>query len=48
VTQLVEAGDEGPVGLAEGKVAKRAKQQVQTVADLQAGVSTTDRTYRNG
>jgi hypothetical protein len=34
---LVEGGDEGPVGLAEAEVAKRAEQQVQAVADLGLG-----------
>ena len=37
VAQLIEAGDEGPVGLVEAEVAKRAKQQVQAVADLGLG-----------
>jgi hypothetical protein len=35
--KLVQAGDEGPVGLAEAEVAKRAEQQVHAVADLGLG-----------
>jgi len=34
LAKLVEAGDEGAVGLAEAELAKRAQQQVQAVADL--------------
>jgi len=37
LAQVVEAGDEGAVGLAEAEVAQRAQQQVQAVADLGFG-----------
>jgi hypothetical protein len=37
LAQLVQAGDEGPVGLAEAQRAQRAKQQVHAVADLGLG-----------
>jgi hypothetical protein len=32
--QVVERGDEGPVGLAEPERGQRAEQQVEAVADL--------------
>jgi hypothetical protein len=37
LAQVIEAGDEGAVGLAEAEGARRAKQQVQAVADLGLG-----------
>jgi hypothetical protein len=37
VSQLVEGGDEGPVGLAVPHTSQRAKQEVQAVADLGLG-----------
>jgi hypothetical protein len=35
--QVVEAGDEGAVGLTEPERTKRAEQQVQAIADLGLG-----------